>query len=294
MSTMSEPIMSMISPIDLTKKGAKLVTIWPALAQWLLQFNTLNRSPRRFWVKELAHRMKNGEFSTTNATIGFSLDWKWSESGGLVPVVTLVDGQHRLMAIAESGVSVETYVVTGLEPEHTFGKIDVGQSRNGADWLTVRGEKNTSALSAAISWSWRYCNGTMMTGGTISESQQKTHLDQHAGLRDAVIVAKRMPNLARSVGLTAALYYHCAQFDASKAEHFFKNFSSGTGLELGAPIHTLWKTFAKRTSGTSRISTWYKAALIIKAWNAYRSGQTLKQLKMTTEGESAEGFPEIL
>ena len=94
-------------------------------AKTLLISNFGNRSPNTRRVSEYARAMNSGEW-------GLGDPLMFDKFGNLL------NGQHRLMAVARSGVPVEFIVVRGLEPE-SKKYLDTGMSRTVAQILTMRG-----------------------------------------------------------------------------------------------------------------------------------------------------------
>ncbi len=78
----------------------ELVDITPDIARKYLDHNGHNRPIRKFWVRELALRMKEGSFE--NRRDGLLID----ENGNLL------NGLHRLSAVVESGCTVKMWVTT--------------------------------------------------------------------------------------------------------------------------------------------------------------------------------------
>lgn len=111
--------------------------VTPDMAQsWLLLNSEKNRKLRRKKVIELADEMYAGAFYPTNQGIGFTVDGD------------LIDGQHRLSAIVESGMPQKLLVVKGLNP-FAFGAIDIGLKRQAGE-ITGLGTKRASALRFGV------------------------------------------------------------------------------------------------------------------------------------------------
>lgn len=102
--------------IDYSKLDAKFVDITPEIASSFLEHNEKNRKLRNIWVKGLSKEIRNGNYKTTHQGIAFT-------KSGL-----LVDGQHRLQAIKECGITTKLLVTTGLD-EDVFKVIDRGLKR---------------------------------------------------------------------------------------------------------------------------------------------------------------------
>jgi len=112
-------------------------TITPKQAEKYLQFNTSNRTLRKSLVSQYARDMEHGKWKLTHQGLAFNCDG------------TLLDGQHRLKAIVESGVTVQMLVARGVETKHQL-VMDDHAKRSAGDALTlVRGECIT-AMEVAI------------------------------------------------------------------------------------------------------------------------------------------------
>ena len=90
------------------------------MAKELLKMNTSNRPVRNTAVMELANAIKRGEWILTHQ--GICIDTN----------NVFIDGQHRLLAIIMSGMTVEILLTTGSEPD-AFKVIDSTISRSLAD-----------------------------------------------------------------------------------------------------------------------------------------------------------------
>ena len=67
----------------------------------------------------------------------------------------LLDGQHRLMACAESGVTIQAMVVVGIAPSASMS-IDQGYRKTGADMLAMHDMSNAQLLASVCRWLRRY------------------------------------------------------------------------------------------------------------------------------------------
>lgn len=100
--------------------------ITPHIAMRYLELNRKNRPIRKKLVSQLADLIRQGKFHSTHQGIAFY------ESG------ELADGQHRLSAIAESGIPVRMLVSRGISPEANHC-IDRGIGRTARDTLGFLG-----------------------------------------------------------------------------------------------------------------------------------------------------------
>ncbi len=91
----------------------QILSVSPEVAKTMLQSNTINRSIRPRKWKKYSQEMKSGYWKLSHQGIAFSKTGK------------LLDGQHRLLAIIDSGMTLPFMVTYGLD-ESLFSKIDVG------------------------------------------------------------------------------------------------------------------------------------------------------------------------
>lgn len=104
----------------------EVLRISPAIARAWLEKNTINRPLRRTVVEGYRASLERGEHRLTHQGIAFSASGE------------LLDGQHRLTAIAEmpENFSVQMMVTRGLSAE-AFQAIDLGLKRSHADVLKI-------------------------------------------------------------------------------------------------------------------------------------------------------------
>lgn len=112
--------------IDKCNPTERIITVTPELARKWLEKNTANRGLRPSRVRYFAKLIENNEFMLTHQGIAFAKDG------------TLIDGQHRLAAIAAVGKPVRMFVGEGFVREDVILAIDIGSRRNTADSLRLK------------------------------------------------------------------------------------------------------------------------------------------------------------
>ncbi len=81
----------------------KEIVLTPEIAQEMMNYNTCNRPLSRNTVAKYARMMKQGEWFLSHQAIAFADD----ENGNQI----LVDGQHRLAAVVQSGATINTTII---------------------------------------------------------------------------------------------------------------------------------------------------------------------------------------
>lgn len=254
----------------------------PERAAAMLARNSHNRKVKPSAVRRLVAAIERGEWELTMDGVGNEFDGPF------------LNGQHRLMAIVETGQTLPLIICDGFDAA-SQDVMDSGVRRNLADALDLAGETNTHALAATITWLSRYQSGNMRAAGSyaLTAPQGKAILAAHPGLREAVLAANRLRSSVRvQPGLFGALFYIFTALDYDDAADFFEHLRSGVGLEEEDPRYLLRRFLISEITATRRTPAWRVAALTIKAWNAWRDGEKMRNLSFRAGGASPEAFPE--
>jgi hypothetical protein len=255
------------------------------LAHAYLGDNTHNRNVRSGKVMAYATDMKTGRWVQNGDPIRFDING------------TLIDGQHRLLAVIESGVPVEMFVVRGLSPK-SQDTIDSGIPRKFADALKLRGFTEPALLGAATRSYYLWSIGVRRFGGTGAGVATSTPallncLENNPWLQAEVPLFRKLSAQAHlPSSITGALVYAFMTIDADDAEYFWERVCSDENHRQGDAIFTLRRTLltSKDMRGSRNVT--YLAAITVKAWNKYRAGETCHLLRFSPGGASPEKFPE--
>lgn len=267
----------------LTPEGPeyKVIEITSALAEKWLDQNTHNRNLREKAVDAYARDMTNGDWAENGESIKFAKDG------------TLLDGQHRLWAIAQSGVTLKMLVVTGLE-QHTQETMDDGRKRTLSDALHLRGEQNAVVLASLLRRGLMWGHGVYRNTGANppTTTECMAFLEKHPETRESAQAATGLRRPAKLPSSVLALtHWLFTRTDAEDAAWFFDRLGSGAGLEKYHPVWTLRKRTAEIADESGRVPEDVLLAFVIKTWNAYRDGVPLKILRFAPGGANPEKFP---
>lgn len=132
-----------------TKRKVKVVLVTPEIAErWLNTCNTHNRPIRNNVVNKYTDAMKKGDWRLTAEPIAFC--YPYTDSTGKQMKETLINGQHRLWAVVNSGTSVGMTVWWGCEPNE-FEVIDQGAMRTYGDvFATTRPDLGDPTIIASV------------------------------------------------------------------------------------------------------------------------------------------------
>ena len=118
--------------------------VTPEMAKQWLQLNDHNRRLDKGRLARYVADMRAGRWQLTHQAIGISAE-------GI-----LVDGQHRLSAVVESGCEVPFLVCLDADPD-TFGVVDQGKVRTANDVWKI-GRKSSSGVAAIAKLVYMYEN----------------------------------------------------------------------------------------------------------------------------------------
>jgi hypothetical protein len=115
---------------SITFNNVFLVNVTPSLARNWLVYNQINRPVKPQVVDEYIRQIESGQWKRTHQGIAFT------HNG------TLIDGQHRLLAIIRTGRTLPMLVFTN-EPAENYEFIDCGRTRSNLDMLRIGQRDNT-------------------------------------------------------------------------------------------------------------------------------------------------------
>jgi hypothetical protein len=115
---------------SITFNNVFLVNVTPSLARNWLVYNQINRPVKPQVVDEYIRQIESGQWKRTHQGIAFT------HNG------TLIDGQHRLLAIIRTGRTLPMVVFTN-EPAENYEFIDCGRTRSNLDMLRIGQRDNT-------------------------------------------------------------------------------------------------------------------------------------------------------
>lgn len=203
----------------------RTMMVTPEQATKWLEANVSNRSVRPSRVKQYAEAMTEGKWLYTADPIRFDEDGR------------LIDGQHRLMAVAKAGVPVELQVVRGLSRD-AQDAVDTGAARTASDALKVRGFAHTAQLASTVPLvNW------LLEGAGWAASYPRDDVvywaGVHEGLTDIVDQAAKVRSmLPCPLPPYAATYYAARQrsSDVEATDRFFvEQLVDTIGLTMGSP-----------------------------------------------------------
>jgi len=234
----------------------------PGLAAAMLELNLVNRPITEHQVKLHEARLRRGDFVLTHQGISFA------------KTNVLNDGQHRLLAIARSGVTAPLQITFGAEREE-FRLIDAGRARRAGDIVGVT-VKNQPTLRASIA--------RIIVAGELRikeidpqmVAQKALEMQALPSTDVAMALAWAMKKVCNPTP-PAAAYCWIAERSPSRlrVNEFFDGLPSGEGL-VGVKLKLReWLRDANlhRVKAAGGEGFWRTAGIIL-AWNAWINDKT--------------------
>jgi hypothetical protein len=262
------------------KPYSRTMKIDPATAKKWLVANYGNRPMLESHIARLGKQMTQGEWTLVPDAIAFA------------PNGRLINGQHRLQALLNTGVTCEFMVAWNM-PEEAFDVTDTQKVKSGGDALACAGEdKYRNELAAALRIVARWELGDMGQQGRFT-NREVVHLNErHPELREFVYKwnSRNIPKGTMSGSQFAALDYIFSMKDPVLASAFLEEVRNGEGLRGNDPSFVLRARLADLRFRGGKEMARYVLALTVKAWNLLRKNRPANQLSF----KDGEAFPTII
>lgn len=257
----------------------RMVHITPAMAADFLKRNTRNRPLAPRDVARYRRDLERGNWITTHQGVAFALDG------------TLIDGQHRLTAIAESGIGAEMPVFEGLSLD-AIAVIDDNRNRGVRDRVAIIDREIPTISEIA-------CIKALVRGAAATTPSRESQQEALAIYREHIGAARFACGLMvngtgpqRRAGVTGCIARASYSVNHDVLRDFASVLVSGivrTGHPEDASIILLRDHLATPGVAASAGST---AATMLfrktsRTLDAFRKGQVLKKLYEV----SADLFP---
>jgi len=252
---------------DAKNVDIKIETINPEKAKEYLELNKKNRHITRYHLLGLVHEMKERRWIFNGDPIRFNGN-------------TLIDGQHRLMAVIESDTAQEFVVIRQLS-NAAFETIDTGRRRSTSDFLSIGGEHYPIAISSGLRWltAWKRFKN-FNSKEPIPNTEKLSFLQEYTEVRQLIIgYAGGKSPLRMSPGMLGTCHLLLREKNKKSADQYMDQLTTGIELKIGDPAYTVRQWIIKRPAGSNYKFTTQAGHLIIRGWNSWRQDERLTMLK---------------
>lgn len=259
-------------------------TITPAKAVEYLKTSLGNRPISDSRVNDYAECLKNGKWLSNGETVKF-------DDGG-----HLMDGHHRLLAIEQAGIPLQTVVCRGIQPE-AFVTIDQGRSKTLGQLLAMQNVENYNIVASVIGGNRTLVlNGRLWTnnGAKVKGTNNAEYYDEYMrdakGYQEAAAFAREMYQKARMLrpAWIGSLYYFLTHTGCYKKEYVANFFRGVCNLNTSGinAADELRYFIIRNDRKEKRLEDSYLFAIVCKAWNYYVNNKPVKRYSFDSEKES--------
>jgi hypothetical protein len=128
-----------------------------------------------------------------------------------------------------------------------FATLDSGRSRTPADLLSLKGEKSTGNLTAALNLISLDKRGSMKLNKwseAATNPEREQLLERYPEIRQSVSLCEKAKGVI-SVGILAYVHWRGRQIDAATADEFVESLAIGVNLSEDNPAFVLRETLLK-------------------------------------------------
>lgn len=254
----------------------KHTTVTPQeAALWLNTKNSKNRPISENAVAKYAQEMRENRWVDNGQAVCFGVSGQ------------LLNGQHRLLACVRSNKSFATTITYGV-PDEAFDTIDDCNTRSMADVLHIKGETNSTLLSAGLRFLWLYVRGEiehqdLRKGQICTKPLLQATLEKNPRIRGSVkfysMLKSRPGGLMITAGMVIGLHYLFSLVDEKKADEFFNRLQSGLELTEDNPIYILRnRLIAGQKEASTKLTRSAVYYYTVISWNAYVTETYVKRL----------------
>lgn len=260
------------------------IVVTPELAdEWLRTRNMRNRFISPDYVDQYARAMREGHWDGVGIGPGILFG----------PNGELFDGQHRLLAVARSGVAQRFLVRYGAHDD-LRQYIDKGRARNVTTDIALLGEPGAQYVVAATAMILMLVSGRTHGHGLRLMADDILFVKGlYPSFDEFISICRRKTGerVFRQSCFYGALVYASGMFP-EQALGFFHQTITGVGIDVGSPILLLRRLLMNVPATKDRRLMLETARKVLRAFQFWKEGRSVRTLYASTY-EAGEFVGEI-
>lgn len=251
--------------------NCRIVDITPQLAGEWLERNLHNRRFVKQNYNTCLAQIQSGQWKLNGEPIIFAKDGR------------LLDGQHRLTAIRDSGITIRSYVIFDID-DSVFATIDTGRVRKGSDVLSMAGHMNCTKAAAVAKALHYWLSGDYSLGYRSGYRPSNDEILSLCGTHERIAESTQCGSKLSGIGKPSIIgFCHFVTSQnadyADKANSFWEFVQTGLNMSEGHPAHTLREKMVRIKTGKVKTEPEEELAYVFKAWNYFVSGKELRSIR---------------
>jgi hypothetical protein len=250
--------------------GSAVETINADTAKAWLRTSRGNRNISDLTIGKYMADMKEGRWMLNGEAIKF--DWNGC----------LIDGHHRLAAVAKLGTTIMSAVMRGLDPRAQV-TMDQGRLRSAACHLSIVHKVTSANEKAALARQIMATENNHSRGNRLSSLEVQDYVVTNNEMLDSAVRfgVRARDKIRGNRTVFGAAYYQIMRVDRENGDSFFEKLLTGIGLEEGNPILA-----ARNSILSDRRAGGFQARqieTILRAFQFWRAGESRKQIRLSGE-----------
>ena len=258
--------------------------ITPAKAQEYYNTSRGNRPISKVFIRSYADTMKRGGWKLNGVPIIFDNEGH------------LLDGHHRLLAVIEAGIPVRFDVYRGA-PVDAFTTYDTGRHRTVGQILAMQGVKHYNRVGSIVDANEALIlYGRLVSNNAVHGEIRRTLADAYSayckdrkGFDDTASYICSLQDKCRIITASWAggLFYfltHTGGYEEHEVRPFLDCLFTLRSEDVPAAA-LLQEAITKSAIGGKKLELETLWVYIVKSWNSYVTGKTLKILKYDNKRE---------
>lgn len=245
-----------------------VIKVTPEMARKFLDRNTGNRPQSQATINRYAKDMEIGVWKMTGDPIRFSKTGK------------LIDGQHRMMAVIQSGVTVSFVVIRELSDE-IFDVLDSGKGRSKSDILFIElglPVETCKILSSSVAMMIDYEREQYGFPCKATKAEVMRFVQRNPAAISAAEFAQTLPRRTPPVprALAAMFWFYASKRDISAATRFVERFMIGSVDGANDCLLFLRNRCFSASVDRRPMHRAQVIGALIRIWNAEQRGRPIK------------------
>lgn len=219
-------------------------------------------------------------------------DWLWTGEPIQIDHDGYVrNGQHRLLAIIESGTTQDFVVIRNLDPRAQL-VIDVGRTRTIGNQMHMAGVASANHITAIANVLIRWRIGRMLNTNQATVMEIRNMIEREPTIVQGLAATHRIRRNVRNAPQAAlgAAFVEAGHIDVEARDQFYELLTTGANLEAGNPVLVLRNRLQGQVAMQVRFRRAGQLWQIIHCWNLWRQGKSVQLLRVPSSLTS-ETFP---
>jgi hypothetical protein len=260
----------------------KLMIIDKDKAIRLMETNEDNRNLKGSVIEKINHDLINSRYYLNGETISVSRTMR------------LLNGQHRLNSVIQTGIPIKTWVIFGVPDEYKT-TFDQGTSKTVADFLKMQRVASSKDVSIIVKLILLYSPGAEVTNKDLVDRRlsNQDKLEGYDQYKNQIHYAldtfgkSKYAKVNRAIAsITAGHVLISREVPEMTVDTFFDKLT-GTGGNIDHQDPVLWLRAKINEVLNSRVkiesSSEYKLNFILRAWNASIMDKRVTRLRTPPE-----------